>query len=38
MDRQRLTVKEVIRELFMDRDNEEVPDKHDDDSDSSFVP
>ena len=27
MDHQRLTVKEVIRELFMDKDSEEEPDK-----------
>ena len=38
MDHQRLTVKEVIRELFMDRDSEEEPDRSDNDSGSSFVP
>ena len=37
MDHWRLTVKEVIRELFMDRDSEKKP-HGDDDSDSSFVP
>ena len=35
--RQRLTFKEVIRELFMDRDSQEEPDESGDDSDS-FVP
>ena len=38
LDRQRLTVKEMIRELFMNRNSEEEPDESDDDSDSSFVP
>ena len=38
MDRRRLTVKEVIRELFKDRDSEEEPDGSDNDSESSFVP
>ena len=38
MDRQRLTIKEVIRELFMDRNSEEEHDENDDESDSSFVP
>ena len=38
MDRRRLTVKEVTRELFMDRDSEEEPDRSDNDSGSSFVP
>ena len=31
-------VKEVITELFMDRDSEEEPDENDNDFDSSFVP
>ena len=38
MDHQRLTVKEVTRELFMDRDSKEEPDRSDNDSGSSFVP
>ena len=31
-------MKEVIREVFMDRDSEEEPDESDDDSDRRFVP